>query len=77
MTTGKTTKRAVAPSLPFKASEHLRSEADIAAYVEAMMEDGDARAVPVAEALGGTAALLDAFGLRLTVRPTVRKRRAA
>ncbi len=84
-------------------SAHLRNESDIAAYVEAMLEDGDARMVPialrtVAEAVGGMAALaertglsrealyrtlsakgnprldtlaalLDAFGLRLTVRP--------
>jgi probable addiction module antidote protein len=103
MAIGKTTKRAAPPSRPFKASAHLRNEREIAAYVEAMLEDGDARAVPialrtVAEALGGMAALaertgfsretlyrtlskdgnprldtlaalLDAFGLRLTVRP--------
>jgi len=94
----------VPPSLPFKVSAHLRNESEIAAYVEAMLEDGDARMVPialrtVAEAVGGMAALaertglsrealyrtlsakgnprldtlaalLDAFGLRLTVRPS-------
>jgi probable addiction module antidote protein len=102
MATGKTTRRAAPPSRPFKASKHLRSEGEIAAYIEAMLEDGDTRAVPVAlrtvaEALGGMAALaqrtglsreslyrtlskdgnprldtlaalLNAFGLRLTVR---------
>jgi len=102
MATGKTTKRAVPPSLPFKTSAHLRSEREIAAFIEAMLEDGDARMVPialrtVAEAIGGMAvlaertglsrealyrtlsakgnprldtlaALLHAFGLRLTVR---------
>ena len=102
MRTGKTTKPA-SPSRPFRAAEHLRSEAEVAAYIEAMLEDGDARAVPlalrtVAEAVGGMAALarktglsretlyrtlssrgnprldslaaiLAAFGLRLTVLP--------
>ena len=47
MATGKTTKRA-SPSRPFKAADHLRSWGEIAAYVEAMLEDGDARAVPIA-----------------------------
>jgi probable addiction module antidote protein len=61
MATGKTTKR-VNPSRPFKAVEHLKNEAEIAAYIEAMLEDGDARAVPialrtVADAVGGMAAL--------------------
>ena len=102
MATGKITKRAMPSSLPFKASSQLKSESDISAFIEAMLEDGDARAVPialrtVAEALGGLtalaertglsreslyrtlsrngnprldtlAAVLDAFGLRLTVR---------
>ena len=67
MGTGKTTKPA-APSRPFNAADHLRNEAEIAAYIEAMLEDGDARAVPialrtVAEAVGGMAALADKTGL--------------
>jgi probable addiction module antidote protein len=46
------------PSRRFIAAEHLRSEAEVAAYIEAMLEDGDARAVPVAlrtvvDAVGG------------------------
>ena len=107
MATGKTTKR-VSPSRPFKAADHLRSGDEIAAYVEAMLEDGDARAVPialrtVADAIGGMtalaektglsretlyrtlsgsgnprlgtlAAVLAAFGLRLSVQPTGRTR---
>jgi probable addiction module antidote protein len=107
MATGKITKR-VSPSRPFKAADHLRSGDEIAAYVEAMLEDGDARAVPVAlrtvaEAVGGMAALaektglsretlyrtlslsgnprldtlaavLAAFGLRLSVQPTGKSR---
>ena len=35
-------------SRPFNAARHLRSMAEVAAYIEAMLEDGDARAVPVA-----------------------------
>src|SRR5450755_3035932 len=107
MRTGKTTKPG-SPSRPFKAAEHLRSEAEVAAYIEAMLEDGDARAVPAAlrtvvDALGGMtkladktglsretlyrtlsergnprldtlAAILAAFGLRLTVQPVEKSR---
>jgi probable addiction module antidote protein len=67
MRSGKTTKP-VSPSLPFSAAEHLRSEAEVAAYIEAMLEDGDARAVPVAlrtvvDAVGGMAALAERTGL--------------
>src|SRR3546814_6037776 len=47
MTTGKTTKPAAA-SRPFNAGTYLRDEADVAAYLEAVLEDGDARVVPVA-----------------------------
>lgn len=59
--TGKTTKPANR-SRPFNAARLLRNEAEVAAYIEAMLEDGDARAVPVAlrtvaEAVGGMAAL--------------------
>jgi DNA-binding phage protein len=66
MHTGKTT-NAAPRSSPFNAAEHLRSEADVAAYIEAMLEDGDARAVPVAlrtvvDAMGGMAALADKTG---------------
>ncbi|HEY4210146.1 MAG TPA: addiction module antidote protein [Steroidobacteraceae bacterium] len=67
MLTGKTTKP-VAASVPFRAADHLRSDKDIAAYVEAMLIDGDARAVPIAlrtiaEALGGMGALAEKTGL--------------
>lgn len=44
----KTTKVAAAASAPFQAADHLRTDAEIAAYVESMLEDGDPRAVPVA-----------------------------
>jgi probable addiction module antidote protein len=64
---GGTTKLA-APSVPFRAADHLRSETDIALYIEAMLADGDPRAIPialrtVADALGGMAALADKTGL--------------
>ena len=58
MTTGKTTKNAPA-SATFHAAGFLRSERDIAAYLETMLADGDARAIPlalrtVADAVGMT-----------------------
>jgi probable addiction module antidote protein len=87
----------------------LQSEADIAAYLEAMLEDGDPRVIPialrtVAEAIGGMralaektglsretlyrtlsatgnprldtlAAILDVFGLRLSVQATEKRRK--
>jgi probable addiction module antidote protein len=108
MPTGKTTKPA---SLPFRAADHLKSQTEIAEYLEAMLADGDARAIPVAlrtvaDAVGGMtalaektglsretlyrtlsergnprldtlAAILDAFGLRLSVRPDRAQRRRA
>lgn len=68
MPTGKTTKRAAAPSVLFRAADHLRSDVEIAAYIESMLADGDARAVPVAlrtvaDAVGGMAALAEKTGL--------------
>ena len=67
MHTGRTTKLA-APSVPFRAADHLRSEKDIAAYIEAMLADGDPRAIPIAlrtvvDAVGGMTALSDKTGL--------------
>jgi probable addiction module antidote protein len=107
MRTGKTSKTAAA-SAPFRVADHLRSNTEIAAYIEAMLVDGDSKAVPialrtVAEVLGGMnalaqrtglsretlyrtlsangnprldtlAALLAAFGLRLSVRPMAKVR---
>jgi len=65
--TGRNTKTA-APSVAFRAADYLRSEKDIAAYIEAMLADGEPRAVPVAlrtvaDAMGGMAALADKTGL--------------
>jgi probable addiction module antidote protein len=67
MRTGKTTKR-VPASAPLRVADHLRGDGDIAIYIEEMLADGDARAVPialrtVAEALGGLGALADKTGL--------------
>jgi probable addiction module antidote protein len=79
MRTGKTT-RIASPSRPFRAAEHLRSDAEVAAYIEAMLEDGDARVVPialrtVADAVGGMAALARKTGLsRETLYRTLSKR---
>ncbi len=79
MATGKTTKRVYPPSAPFKVAHHLKSESDIAAFIEAVLEDGDARIVPialrtVAEALGGMATLADRTGLsRETLYRTLSK----
>jgi DNA-binding phage protein len=45
----KTTTRRQAPaSVPFRAADHLRSEAEIVAYIEAMLVDGDDRVLPIA-----------------------------
>ena len=76
---GKIPKRA-SPSRPFRAADHLQSEAEVAAYIESMLEDGDARAVPVAlrtvvDAVGGMAALADKTGLsRETLYRTLSER---
>ena len=66
MPTGRTTK--VAASVPFRSGELLRSDYEIAVYLEGMLEDGDPRLVPialrtVAEAVGGMAALATRTGL--------------
>ena len=58
----------------------MRSEGEIAAYIEAMLEDGDARAIPVAlrtvaDAVGGMAALAKKTGLsRETLYRTLSER---
>lgn len=67
MSIGKTTKL-VPASVPFRAADYLRTQDDIALYIESMLEEGDARAVPialrtVADALGGMSALAEKTGL--------------
>ncbi len=66
MSTGRTIRNA--PSTPFRVADRLRNERDIAAYLEAVLEDGDPRAMPialrtVADAMGGLAALAERTGL--------------
>lgn len=65
-TTGKTgnvAKRASArASVPFRAADYLRTDADRAAYLEALIEAGDSRVIAIgmrnlAEAVGGMGAL--------------------
>ena len=67
MATGRTTGRA-RTSAPFRASDHLRDENDIAAYLDTILADGDPRLVPVdlrtiTDAVGGMAALAERTGL--------------
>ena len=67
MATGRTTGRAHT-SAPFRASDYLRDENDIAAYLDAILAEGDPRLVPVAlrtiaGAVGGMAALAERTGL--------------
>lgn len=79
MPTGKTTKSAAA-SVRFRAADHLRGDEDFAAYIEAMLAEGDAHDLPVAlrtiaDFLGGMAALADRTGLsRETLYRTLSER---
>ena len=67
-------------SRPFNGAEHLRSEVEVAAYLKAILEDGDPRTVSIAlctvvDAAGGVAALADKTGLsRETLYRTLSKR---
>jgi len=67
-------------SVPFRAADHLKSETEIAAYIEEMLSEGDSRAMPtalrtVADAAGGIAALADKTGLsRETLYRTLSKK---
>lgn len=65
--TGRPAKDAKA-SRPFRAVDHLRSEAERAAYLDALLEDGDPRVLAVglrelADSAGGMAALAEKTGL--------------
>ena len=67
MATGRTVRNASA-SVSLRASKYLRDERDIAACLEAMLEDGEPLVVPVAlrtvaDAVGGMAALAERTGL--------------
>lgn len=68
---GKTKNVAAAPS---QAADHPRPDTEVAAYIEPILEDGNARAVPaalrtVAEAAGG---LEKAEGIMRRYRRTLR-----
>ncbi len=67
MTTGKTSKPAIA-SAPFRAADYIRSEKELAVFLQELFADGDARAVPAglrvaADVLGGMAELARRTGL--------------
>ena len=71
-TTGKTGSAAKrggsAPSRAFRVSAHLKDDADRAAYLQALLEDGDSRVLTLglremAASLGGMAALAERTGL--------------
>jgi hypothetical protein len=57
----KATTKPAAASVPFRAADHLRNAKEIAGYIQAMLADGDALAVPIA--LRTVADALGAFDL--------------
>ena len=77
MTTGRTTRPA---SLPFRVADYLKTDDDIAGYLNEMFADGNPRAVPVAlrtvaDAVGGIGALAEKTGLsRETLYRTLSER---
>lgn len=78
MSSGKITNHA--SSRPFRVSEHLRNEREIAGYLEAVLEEGEPRMLPralrnVADALGGIGKLAERTGLsRETLYRTLSER---
>jgi DNA-binding phage protein len=44
----KITRRQVPASVPFRAADLLQSEAEIVAYIDEMLADGDDRVLPIA-----------------------------
>ncbi|MDB5972419.1 MAG: transcriptional regulator [Hydrocarboniphaga sp.] len=66
--TGKRAAVSESPSRPYHAASYLRSDEDRAAYLEALLEDGDARVLTLglrdlAESVGGMSALASKAGL--------------
>jgi hypothetical protein len=57
----KTPTKPAAASVPFRAADHLRNAKEISGYIQAMLADGDALAVPIA--LRTVADALGAFDL--------------
>ena len=78
MSIGQTTKRIA--SRPFQAADYLRTEKDIAEFLEAVLEEGEPRSLPkalraVADAMGGIAKLAERTGLsRETLYRTLSER---
>ena len=69
-----------APSRPFRATDHLKTDAERAAYLEALLEDGDNRVITtglrdLAESIGGMSVLAERTGLsRETLYRTLSQR---
>jgi probable addiction module antidote protein len=67
--TGSGAKRgSAAPSRPFRVTDHLKTDAERAAYLEALLEDGDSRVITIglrdlAESAGGMAVIAERTGL--------------
>lgn len=71
--TGKNTaiksgKRAFPASVPYRAADYLKTDEDRAAYLEAILEDGDSRVLTIglrdlAESIGGVGKLAERTGL--------------
>lgn len=79
--TGSGAKRSsVAPSRAFRATDHLKTDAERAAYLEALLEDGDNRVITIglrdlAESIGGMSVLAERTGLsRETLYRTLSQR---
>ncbi len=57
-----------APSRPFRVTDHLKTDGERAAYLEALLEEGDSRVITLglrdlAESVGGMAAISQRTGL--------------
>ena len=69
-----------APSRPFRATDYLNTDAERAAYLEALLEDGDNRVITsglrdLAESIGGMSVLAERTGLsRETLYRTLSRR---
>ena len=79
--TGNSAKRSsFPPSRPFRATDHLKTDAERAAYWEALLEEGDSRVITIglrdlAESMGGIAAIAERTGLsRETLYRTLSQR---
>lgn len=71
-TTGKTgsggKRTSVPASVPYRVADHLKTDEDRAAYLEALLEDGDSRVLTIglrdlAESAGGIAVIAERTGL--------------